>query len=358
MTAHAPSSSAARTFGLTVGILPAGAGNAITDVPGVRVGHRTLVSGELRTGVTAVLPHAGNLYRDKVPAACHVVNGFGKSVGLMQIAELGTIETPILLTNTFGVGTCADALIRRAIRDNPDIGRETSTVNPVVCECNDGYLSDIQALAVTAADAEAAIAAAEAPVRRGSLGAGTGMSAFGFKGGVGSASRRLDLDGGPYHVGALVLANFGRAGDLRLPDGRPAPHPSGGPTPERGSVIVVVATDLPLDHRQLTRAIRRSGVGLARLGAFWGHGSGDLAVGFTTAFRIAHDEVRDVIETRMLNELRIDLVFEAVADVTQEAVLDALLSSPAMVGRGGHRRPSLADALRHEAAGDPRTDAL
>jgi D-aminopeptidase len=343
--ADEPFASGARAF-VSVGNLPLGARNALTDVPGVRVGHRTITTGDLRTGVTAILPHAGNLYRDKVPAACHVINGFGKSVGLVQIEELGTLETPILLTNTFGVGTCANTLIRRAIRENADIGRETATVNPVVGECNDGYLSDIQALAVTEADAEAAIAAADVVFERGAVGGGTGMSAFGFKGGIGTASRRIDLDGGPYHIGCLVQANFGRAGDLLLPGGRPAPLPAGGPAPERGSIIIVIGTDLPLDHRQLKRIIRRTGVGLARLGSFWGHGSGDIAFGFTTASRIAHDEERDIIETRMLNERRMDLLFQAVAEVTEESVLDALLSSPDTTGRDGHFRPSLADALR------------
>lgn len=335
-----------------IGDLPPGVRNSLADVPGVRVGHRTLVSGDLRTGVTAILPHDGDLYRAKVPAACHVINGFGKSVGLMQVEELGQLETPILLTNTFGVGTCANALIRRAIRHNPAIGRETATVNPVVCECNDGYLSDIQAMAVTEADAEAALAAAGAIFERGSVGAGTGMSAFGFKGGIGTASRRLDLGDTPYHLGTLVLANFGRAGDLRLPSGQPAPPP-GTVARERGSVIVVVGTDLPLDHRQLTRAIRRAGIGLARLGAFWGHGSGDIAVGFTTAWRIADDEKRDVLATGMLNERRMDLVFRAVADTTQAAVLDAMLASPTVTGRNGHVRVSLADALKLSGAGQP-----
>jgi D-aminopeptidase len=337
--------SGACTFGFQVGDLPPGSRNALSDVPGVRVGHRTVATGDLRTGVTAILPHGGNLYRDKVPAACHVINGFGKSVGLMQIEELGTLETPILLTNTFGVGTCANALIRRAIRENPDIGRQTATVNPVVAECNDGYLSDIQALAITEADAEAAIAAADIDFERGSVGAGTGMSCFGFKGGIGTASRRIALDGGPYHVGCLVLANFGRAGDLVLPGGQPAPPPAAAQIAERGSIIIVIGTDLPVDHRQLARIIRRTGVGLARLGSFWGHGSGDLALGFSTASRIAHDETSDFIETRMLNERRIDLLFRAVADVTEESALDAMLSSPTTEGRAGHSRTSLGEAL-------------
>lgn len=334
-----------RSHGWIFGPLPAGATNTIADVPGVRVGHRTIVEGVVRTGVTAIIPHAGNLYREKVPAAVHVINGFGKSAGLMQVAELGAIETPILLTNTFGVAACTEALIRGAIARNPDIGRETATVNPVVGECNDGYLSDIQALAVTPADALAALTDASAQVVSGSVGAGTGMSCFGYKGGIGTASRRLDLAAGLFHLGVLVLANFGRAGDLRLPDGTMAPDPRGLPAPERGSAIIVVATDLPLDHRQLTRSIRRTGIGLARLGSVWGHGSGDVAIGFTTATRIRHDEDADIVPTAMLNETRMDLVFEAVADATQEAVLDALLSSPATTGRNGHHLPSLADAL-------------
>jgi D-aminopeptidase len=343
----------ARAFGWDYGPLAPGWRNAITDVPGVRVGHVTLAEGALRTGVTAILPHGGNLYREKVPAAVHVINGFGKSAGLMQVAELGTLETPILLTNTFGVSACTEALIRDAIRRNPDIGRETATVNPVVGECNDGFLNDIQALAVMPSHALAALAAATDVPASGSVGAGTGMSAFGYKGGIGMASRRLDMSAGTFHLGVLVLANFGRPGDLLLPDGRKAPDPLSLPAPERGSAIVVVATDLPLDHRQLTRAIRRTGVGLARLGSFWGHGSGDVAIGFSTAARIRHDETADAIPSAMLNEARMDLVFEAVAGATQEAVLDAMLSSPPMTGRDGHHRPSLTDALRPDGAAGP-----
>ncbi|UEM02479.1 P1 family peptidase [Skermanella rosea] len=337
----------ARDYGLACGTLPAGALNAITDVPGVRVGHLTRTDGDLRTGVTAVLPHGGNLYRDKVPAAADVINGFGKSAGLIQVEELGSVETPILLTNTFAVGTGFNALVRHAIRGNPDIGRETATVNPVVCECNDGYLSDIQAMALTEADTLEAVAAAlEGPVAQGSVGAGTGMSAFGFKGGIGTASRRLALDGEGFHLGVLALANFGRAGDLVLPDGRrPVPPDVRGPRGERGSVILLMATDIPLESRQLRRVARRGGAGLARLGAYWGHGSGDIALAFTTARRIRHDQARDIVETACLNENRIDRLFRAAAEATQEAVLNALCASPAMTGRDGHGRPSLADWL-------------
>jgi D-aminopeptidase len=339
----------ARDLGLACGSLPTGELNSIADVPGVRVGHCTLVDGEIRTGVTAVIPHGGNLYREKPVAAVHVLNGFGKSAGLVQVEELGTIETPILLTNTLSVGTCWTALVRHAIEHNPDIGRETSTVNPVVFECNDGYLNDIQALAITEEDARSALASASSQFDVGSVGAGCGMSTFGFKGGIGSSSRRIDLDGQSYHLGILVLSNFGRSGDLRLPDGRVVAPPEAHTerrAPEKGSIIIIAATDVPLSDRQLKRIIRRSGVGLARLGSFWGHGSGDIALGFTTANVLAHDDKSSLAEIRILNENRIDLLFEAMADATQEAVLDALVAAGSMTGRNGHHRPGLFDALK------------
>ncbi len=334
----------ARGTKLEFGGLPGGPRSSIADVPGVRVGHATIVRGDLRTGMTAILPHTGNLFQDKPTAAADVLNGFGKSVGLVQVDELGTLETPILLTNTFGVGTCANALIRRAIRDNPEIGRRTSTVNPVVMECNDGYLSDIQALAVTEADADAALDAASEDFAVGAVGAGTGMSAFGFKGGIGSASRGLQLDGTTYHLGALVLANFGRAGDLRLPDGCRLTPPSE-PAPERGSVIVVLATDAPLEYRQLRRVARRAGAGLAWCGAFWGHGSGDICLAFSTANRVPHAPTSDLLEQRILAEDRIDRFFLAAAEATHEAVWDALIAAEACTGRDGHHRPALREVL-------------
>jgi D-aminopeptidase len=334
----------ARDLGLAVGSLPPGPRNLITDIPGVTVGHTTLTEGDQRTGVTAILPHPGNLFRDKPVAAADVLNGFGKSIGLMQIEELGQLETPILLTNTLSVGTCGNALIRRAIAENPDIGRRTSTVNAVVGECNDGYLSDIQAMAVTEAHAHAALDSATADFATGAIGAGAGMSCFGLKGGIGSSSRQIKLDRTIHHIGVLVLANFGRAGDLRLPDGRRI-APTAEPNAERGSVIIVVATDIPLEHRQLRRVIRRAGAGLAWAGSFWGNGSGDLAIGFTTANRIDHDAKPDLTPQRVLNENRIDKLFQATAEATYEAILDALAASPTTTGRDGHSRQGLRDLL-------------
>lgn len=334
----------ARDFGLIPGILPTGAQNAITDVPGVRVGHRTRREGAVNTGVTAIIPAPGNLFAQKLTAAVEVVNGFGKSAGLVQVAELGTLETPILLTNTFGVGTCVNALVRAAIAESPQIGRATSTVNALVCECNDGMLSDIQAMAVTEADAAAALARAGADVAEGSVGAGTGMVCFGFKGGIGTASRQVTVAGRAHHLGALVLANFGRAGDLVLPDGR-RPDPRQPAAPEKGSIIVILATDVPLDQRQLQRICRRGGAGIARTGAFWGHGSGDIVLGFTTANRIDHAPQGDLAPMQRLSDSRIDDMFRAVAEATQEAILNALCAATAVSGPGGATRPLLSDWL-------------
>lgn len=312
----------------------------ITDVSGVRVGHRTLKQGDICTGVTAILPHGGDVFRDRPVAASHVLNGFGKSTGLMQLDELGQIETPILLTNTLSVGTCANALIRRAVAQNPGIGRQLATVNPVVAECNDGYLNDIQAMAVTEADACAALDAADIDFASGAVGAGAGMSCFGFKGGIGTASAAIVLDGTPHQLGVLALCNFGRAGDLRLPGGQQAPSLAA-PAPENGSVVVVMATDIPLEHRQLARVIRRGGAGLARVGSFWGHGSGDVFIGFSTANRTPMAAPSDLLPMQVLAEPRIDRLFEAMADVTQRAVLDALASAETTVGRAGHVRHGL-----------------
>ncbi|MGH7152281.1 MAG: P1 family peptidase, partial [Acetobacteraceae bacterium] len=311
----------ARDLGLACGSLPPGRWNSIADVPGVLVGHATIRDGDICTGVTAVLPHDGDLFQDKPVAAVQVLNGFGKSVGLVQVAELGTVETPILLTNTFAVGVCANALVHRAVHQDPDIGRQTATVNAVVLECNDGYLNDIQSVTVTEEHAHAAIEAAAEEFDLGAVGAGTGMSCFGLKGGIGTASRRLMLEGEAYHLGVLVLANFGRSGDLRLPDGRRI-DPGAASVPDAGSCIIVMGTDIPLDYRQLGRVARRAGVGLAWCGSFWGSGSGDIALAFTIANRVPNGADQDFLTHRSLAEGRIDRLFQAAAGATQEAVLD------------------------------------
>jgi D-aminopeptidase len=329
-----------------IGALPPGTRNTIADVPGVTVGHATLSNGPVQTGVTILRLHGGDHFRDKLPAASVVLNGFGKSIGLVQVDELGQIETPVALTNTLSVGTVATALIRRAVAENPEIGRRTSTVNPVVFECNDGHLNDIQGLHVQESHVFAALDSCAADFARGAVGAGRGMTAYGLKGGIGSASRRIALDGEAHHLGALVLANFGRIGDL-LVDGRRlgAELAAADAAPERGSVIVVLATDAPLEHRQLRRLALRAGVGLVRTGSHLGHGSGDIALAVSTAEPIRHAERRDIVARRALNENRIDLLFRAVAEATEDAVLDALFAAETIAGRDGHARESLRDRL-------------
>lgn len=298
---------------------------------GVRVGHVTIHDGAHQTGITAVIPQGGNLFTHPLPCGVAVLNGFGKSAGLVQIQELGTLETPVLLTNTLAVGTAFTALVRRAVRENPGIGRSESTVNPVVLECNDGYLNDIQALAVTQSMAEEALAAASAEFARGAVGAGRGMSCFGLKGGIGTASRRI----GEHTLGVLVLANFGRLRDFMI-DGVPVGQAIAAADcdRERGSVIILIACDAPCDARQLTRIARRSAAGLGRLGSHMGHGSGDIALAFSTQRNAAP-----------LTEADLDDYFRAAADACEYAVRDAMLCAESVFGYAGHTRTALRDAL-------------
>jgi D-aminopeptidase len=345
----ATSSRRLRDLGLALGELPPGQRNAISDVPGVTVGHATLKGGSINTGITAILPHGGNIFRDKVMATSVVFNGFGKTTGLVQVDELGAIETPILLTNTLSVGTAAEGLVRYKLARNPEIGTLTGTVNPVVGECNDGFLNDIRGLHVKTEHVDEAIGAASADVIHGAVGGGTGMSAYGLKGGIGSASRRLDLDDQANHLGILVLANFGRLEDLTVA-GRPlgrriAEARKAKSEVDAGSIIIVLATDLPASERQLRRIARRTAVGLARSGSHLGHGSGDLCIAFTTANRIQHFEKKPVIAWQALAETRIDIAFRAAAEATEEAVIDAMLAAEPMIGRDGNRRDSLRDYL-------------
>ena len=335
--------------------MPPGPRNAIIDVAGVRVGHATVRRGNgplvrgvgpVRTGVTAILPHGDNLFMEKVPAAAEVFNGYGKTIGLVQVAELGELETPLLLTNTLSVGRVTDALVGWLVERNPAIGVTTSTVNAVVAECNDGYLNDIGGRHVGEAEVRAALAGARADVvEEGNLGAGTGMTAYGWAGGIGTASRLLPAERGGWTVGALVLANFGRLRDLLIagiPVGRELAAQSAQER-EHGSVIVVIATDAPLDARQLGRIARRAPLGLARTGSHGGHGSGDVAIAFSTANRIAHDGRELVRPVALVNEHSpaIDDLFAATVEATEEAVINALCAARPVEGRDGHRREAL-----------------
>lgn len=314
-----------------------GLSNSLSDVPGVRVGHNTLDDGERQTGVTAIVPPGDNLFLNPLPCGVAVLNGFAKPVGLIQIEELGVLQTPILLSNTLAVGTLFTALVRDAIGRNPELGRSLPTVNPLVLECNDGWLNDIQALAVSEQMAFRALADASADFARGSVGAGRGMSCFSLKGGIGTASRRLPALNAT--LGVLVLANFGALNALTLDGVRMgeaiAPLlPALTPQRDAGSIIIIMVTDAPLDARQLKRVAKRAGAGLGRLGSYWGHGSGDIAVAFSTAGTPQPPE-----------ESTLEPLLAAAADATEYAVLDALLSAQAITGFRGHHRPTLSEVL-------------
>lgn len=311
--------------------------NRISDVAGVRVGHCTLNEGEKQTGVTAVVPPGDNLFLTPLPCGVGVLNGFAKPIGLVQIEELGVLQTPILLSNTLAVGTLFTALVRDAISRNPELGRTLPTVNPLVLECNDGWLNDIQALAINEAMAQKALLTASADFARGSVGAGRGMSCFSLKGGIGTASRLIPSLNAT--LGVLVLANFGALEALTLDGVRAgemiAPLLAGeAPQRDAGSVIIIMATDAPLDARQLKRIAKRAGAGLGRLGSYWGHGSGDIAVAFSTQ-PLPQPPPDDTLEP----------LLAAAADATEHAVLDALLSAEAVTGFRGHHRPSLTQIM-------------
>lgn len=414
----------ARDLGLTLGELQPGPHNAITDVQGVLVGHCTINEGEgslvpgegpVRTGVTAIVPHGGNMFNDKVPAAVYVINGFGKAVGFVQVAECGVLETPILLTNTLNVGRVADALVEYMLQDNPAIGVSTGTVNPVVAECNDGYLNDIRGRHVGREHVFAALRDAKGgPVAEGAVGAGTGMTAFGWKGGVGTSSRLVPIAGKPqrsdpelgqseaeqpdYVLGTLVLSNFGAARDLIVggwPVGRFLPDPHAlSPRPDfgagdstrsdasdrsvgsngshrsdgariepgqevgsdegDGSVVIVIATDAPLDARQLRRIAVRAAVGIVRCGSRLSHGSGDYVIAFSTAGRIPHTHATGSAVPNGTSSDRsitthawpddspvIAGLLRAAGESTEEAVLNCMLQAGTTVGRDGHVRHAL-----------------
>jgi D-aminopeptidase len=338
----------AREFGLVVGVLPPGPLNAITDVAGVKVGQVTVFEGkDVRTGVTAILPHDGNIYQDKVPAGISVGNGFGKLTGVTQLRELGTLETPIVLTNTLSVPTAADAVIDWTLGFPGN--EKVASVNPVVGETNDGWLNDIRGRHVTKAHVlEAIRAAVGGPVAEGAVGAGTGTTCFNYKGGLGTASRRLPDGRGGYTVGVLVQTNFGGALTIRgvLLDKKDAGVgvPAAGPNPSGdGSCLIVVATDAPLDARNLERLAKRALLGIARTGGYFSNGSGDYAVAFSTApgVRVPH---RSTAPTGTITALRDDAVsplFQAAAEAAEEAILNSLFKAVRTAGRDGH----IAEAL-------------
>jgi D-aminopeptidase len=341
-----------RDLGISVGLLPPGPANAITDVPGVTVGHTTLIAGSgphvpgegpIRTGVTAIVPHRGNCYEQRVPAAIHVLNGAGEMTGRSQVEEWGVLVTPIYLTSTHNVGLVYDAAVEYALQQSPAIVQRSGFVIPVVAECNDGGLNDSYGRHVRQEHVFAALAAAASgPVDEGCVGAGTGMISYQYKGGIGTASRRVALAGG-FTVGALVLANHGSRDHLSVagvPVGQlsKVPYPSWRPPtpPQReGSIIMVVATDAPLLPSQLRRLAVRATLGLARTGTVSGHGSGDIAIAFSVGNLIPVDSPESFDTWRAVRDSAINPLFAATVEATEEAVLNALTAAHTLDGRDG-----------------------
>ncbi|MDR1261924.1 MAG: P1 family peptidase [Oscillospiraceae bacterium] len=363
--------------------------NLITDVPGVRVAHVD-IRGKLdeprravRTGVTVIMPGSGHPFRDKFTAGAHVINGFGKSVGLMQIAELGTLETPIVLTNTLSVGAGFIGAARYMLDITPEIGETTGTVNPIVLECNDSPISDLRAMAVAPEDVTRAIKLAQSAgdaFAEGAVGAGSGMTCYGLKGGIGSASRIVEAGGTGYTLGCLAMTNFGSLCDLTLAgcavgaeinaalenDRTVVIHPFGdaeprdecgdsddsgyssdsdGKTQDRGSVIIVAATDAPLSDRQLTRLAKRAQSGIARTGGYTGNGSGEIAVAFSTANRVPHDPPAEPRVIQTSPESIMDTFFAAMVSAVEESILSSMEHAGTTPARRGGVIMGLNDAL-------------
>jgi len=341
LPARAPSRPTVRELGIVIGNLPPGPLNAITDVAGVRVGHTTIIRGEnIRTGVTAILPHGGNLFLEKVEGAVEVFNGYGKLAGSTQVNELGKIETPILLTNTLSVPRVADAVISYMLK-LPGM-ENVFSINPLVAETNDWWLNDIRARAVAPEDVYAAIErASSGPVELGSVGAGTATRCLGFKGGIGSASRVVEIGGQTYTLGALVQSNFGGSltiNGIGVGDKMKNPGKTHG-----GSCIIVIATDAPVEHRNLRRLARRSFAAMARTGADLSNGSGDYAIAFSNHpdFRKQSPGNPFSQARRSLNNSAMDLLFTACAEAVEEAIISSLVAATTVTGRDGHRVEAL-----------------
>lgn len=329
---------------LKIGTLPHGPRNSISDVDGVRVGHCTVDNSQHKTGVTVVMPCSDDIFRNKMVAACHVLNGFGKTCGLIQIRELGTLETPIALTNTLNVGLVHDAMVEYMCRQAESRNYAIRSVNPIVCECNDASLNDIRNRAVGQTEVFSAIDSASAGFAQGDVGAGKGMTCHDLKGGIGSSSRLIQIGDNTFTLGILALTNHGSLKDLTLHGenvGLDIERQIREDTPDEGSCILILATDLPVTDRQLGRIIRRCSVGLARLGSYIGHGSGEVFIGFSTANRIPPEA--SCFSLNCIHESQIDKAFRAAAEATEEAVLNSMLYANTVTGYSGKVRRSLTE---------------
>ena len=326
----------ARDLGIEIGIFQTGKWNAITDVKGVEVGHETIIKGDnVRTGVTIIKPHSGDLYKDKVMAAVHVINGFGKAIGFTQVNELGTIETPIALTNTLNVFLVGDAIVEYMISNNSKI----RSVNPVVGETNDSRLNDIHGRHVKKRHVLAAINNSNSgPVKEGSIGAGTGTRALGFKGGIGTASRVLSKDLGGFSIGVLVQSNFGSSLVINgAPVGRELnksafsssiPYDN-----DKGSCMIVIATDAPLSNRNLKRIAKRAVIGMGKVGGFISNGSGDYVIAFSTFSAVTKEKM--TATRKEINNNAMNGIFLATAEATEEAILNSLFMAETVSSKYG-----------------------
>jgi D-aminopeptidase len=347
-----------RDLGIVIGQYSTGAQNAITDVPGVKVGQATLISGDgplkpghgpVRTGVTVVVPR-DDVWHKKVPAGSFVLNGTGEMTGLAWVSESGFLEYPIALTNTLNIPRVANGVMNWMIARYPEIGITDDTLTPVVAECDDGRLNDIQGRHVSEADVVRALdSASSGAVQEGSVGAGTGMVSYGFKGGIGTSSRRLPETEGGYTIGVLVNANHGRRPELvvggvpvgRLYEAVPPVAQALSPGQSEGSIIVIIATDAPLDGRQLTRLSKRAALGLARTGSTARHGSGDFMLAFSTGNIIPHYPNDRTYTLTQLADTHMNPLITATVEATEEAILNALTMASTVVGRDGHRAEAI-----------------
>ena len=332
-------------FGLSIGELQRGERNKISDVEGVSVGHRTLASGNVNTGITVIQPGECNIFKQKLTAAAHVFNGFGKTSGLVQIDELGQLESPVVLTNTLCVGRVHDAVVEYMIKRCEREGMALKSFNPVIGECNDSFLNQITKRTLTFDDVFAAFNATGSDFPEGDVGAGKGTSCHQLKGGIGSSSRLFSIRNRKYVLGVLVQSNHGLLKDLVI-NGRRIGREIGEKlkveqAEEKGSIIIVLAADLPVSSRQLKRICKRTQTGLARLGSFMGHGSGEIVIGFSTA-QTDHKKCENLSKvSKIIRDDELDISFRAAAEATEEAVLKSMLNASTVTGYKGNRRYSL-----------------
>ena len=318
-----------------IGKMKTGLKNNICDIPGVLVGHKSIQTDKYNTGVTVVKPHEGNIFKEKVVASSHVHNGFGKSMGFVQINELGTIETPIAITGTLNIGIIADSVIEGSLKENPEIGISTGTVNPIVLECNDSALNDSRDRFITKEDYFEALNNVSDDFIQGAVGGGCGMVCHGFKGGIGSSSRIIEIGNKEYTLGVIVNSNFGSGnGQDLIFDGKKlgSEIKTLQDFEDKGSITVLVVTDLPLDSRQLNRVIKRCSMGISRTGSFAGNGSGDVFVGFSTANKVKHFSDEPFENVVRMRDGYINSCFRACVEATEEAIINSMLFSETTKG--------------------------